>query len=90
MSALLLAIEKAGTTDRAVARAVWDVTTRDGKTSVYNIADGLEALRAGEEINYSGASGSIEFDEEGMVPGRDFQLSEIRDGKDVVLQRLEF
>lgn len=91
MSALLLAIEKAGTTDRAaVARAVWDVTTGEGKTTVYNVADGLAALRAGEEINYSGASGSIEFDAEGMVLGRDFQLSEIQGGKDVVLQRLEF
>lgn len=74
----------------AVARAVWDVTTGEGKTTVYNVADGLDALRGGERINHSGASGSIEFDEEGMVLGRDFQLSEIRDGKDVVLQRLEF
>lgn len=91
ISSLLLAIEKAGTTDSlAVAKAVWDVTTGEGKEAVYNIADGLAALRAGKEINYSGASGSIEFDEEGMVLGRDFQLSEIRDGKDEVLLRLKF
>ena len=91
MSTLLLAIEKAGSTDRAaIAKAVWDVTTGEGKETVYNVADGLAALRAGKEINYSGASGSTEFDEEGMVLGRDFQLSEIKDGKDVVLERLEF
>lgn len=91
MSTLLLAIEKAGTTDRAaVAQAIWDVTTGEGKETVYNVADGLAALRAGKDINYSGASGSIEFDAEGMVKGRDFQLSEIQDGKDVVLERLEF
>jgi branched-chain amino acid transport system substrate-binding protein len=66
------------------------VTTGEGKETVYNVADGLAALRAGKEINYSGASGSTEFDEEGMVLGRDFQLSEIKDGKDVVLERLEF
>lgn len=90
MTALLLAVEKAGTTDSAaVAQAIWDVTTGDGKTTAYNLADGLGALRAGENINYSGASGSLEFDAEGSVLGRDFQLSEIRDGQDVVLQRLE-
>ncbi|MFT6302313.1 MAG: neutral amino acid transport system substrate-binding protein [Granulosicoccus sp.] len=91
MTTLLLAMEKAGATDGpSIAKAVWDVTTGDGKTAVYNLADGLAALRAGEEINYSGASGSIEFDEEGMVLGRDFQLSEIKGGKDVVIERLEF
>lgn len=91
MSVLLLAMEKAGTTDSAaVAQAIWDVTTGEGKKTVYNVADGLAAIRAGEEINYSGASGSIEFDAEGGVLGRDFQLSEIQDGKDVVIQRLEY
>ena len=91
MTTLLLAIEKAGTTDTAmVSKAIWDVTTGEGKASVHNLADGLAALRAGEEINYSGASSSLEFDAEGMVLGRDFQLSEILDGQDVVLERLEF
>lgn len=73
-----------------VSKAIWDVTTGEGKASVHNLADGLAALRAGEEINYSGASSSLEFDAEGMVLGRDFQLSEILDGQDVVLERLEF
>jgi branched-chain amino acid transport system substrate-binding protein len=91
MSVLLLAIEKAGTTETfKVAKAIWDVTTGSGKTTVYNVSDGLAALRAGEEINYSGASSSVEFDEDGMVMGRDFQLYEIRDSKDVVLEHLEF
>ncbi|MEM9782714.1 MAG: ABC transporter substrate-binding protein [Pseudomonadota bacterium] len=91
MSVLLLAIEKAGTTEtEAVARAIWEVTTGEGKTSITNVADGLAALRAGEEINFSGASSSLEFDDEGMVLGRDFQLSEIKDGEDVVISRLAF
>ncbi|GMG84004.1 ABC transporter substrate-binding protein [Paralimibaculum aggregatum] len=91
MSTLLLAIEKAGTTDTAaVAKAIWQVTTGEGKRTVYNVTDGLAAIRAGEEINYSGASSSIEFDAEGMVLGRDFQLAEIRGGEDVVLERLKF
>ena len=91
LSTLLLAIEKAGSTAGPdIAKALWEVTTGEGKTTVYNLEDGLTEMRAGKEINYSGASGSIEFDEEGMVLGRDFQLSEIRDGEDVVIERLEF
>jgi branched-chain amino acid transport system substrate-binding protein len=91
LSTLLLAIEAAGTTDTAaVSKAIWDVTTGDGKKTVYNVTDGLAAIRAGEAINYSGASSSVEFDAEGMVLGRDFQLAEIKDGKDVVIERLEF
>ncbi|WP_108881503.1 ABC transporter substrate-binding protein [Anderseniella sp. Alg231-50] len=91
MSVLLLAIEKAGSTDAdKVSKAIWEVTTGDGKETVYNVTEGLKAIRAGKEINYSGASSSIEFDKEGMVLGRDFQLAEIKDGKDVVIERLEF
>ena len=91
LSTLLLAIEAAGTTDTAkVAKAIWDVTTGEGKKTVTNVSDGLAAIRAGEAINYSGASSSVEFDAEGMVLGRDFQLAEIKDGKDVVIERLEF
>ncbi len=91
MSTLLLAVEKAGTTDTAaVAKAMFEVTTGTGKTEVFNVTDGLAALRAGDEINYSGASSSVEFDAEGMVLGRDFQLAEIQDGQDVVIERLEF
>jgi branched-chain amino acid transport system substrate-binding protein len=91
LSTLLLAIEAAGTTDTAaVSKAIWDVTTGDGKKTVYNVTDGLAAIRTGEAINYSGASSSVEFDDQGMVLGRDFQLAEIKDGKDVVIERLEF
>lgn len=91
MTTLLLAVEKAGTTDTAaVSKAMWDVTTGDGKEAVYNLADGLKAIRDGKEINYSGASSSVEFDKEGMVLGRDFQLAEIKDGNDVVIERLDF
>lgn len=91
MSVLALAIEKAGDTDPGkVAEAVWDVTSGEGKKTVYNVLDGLDALRAGEEINYSGASSAIEFNVEGQLLGRDIRLYEIRDGNDVVLSTLQF
>ena len=91
MSTLLMAVEKSGGTDTtAISKAMWEVTSGEGKKDVTNVADGLAAIRAGEAVNYSGASSSIEFDGEGMVKGRDFQLSKITDGKDVVIERLVY
>lgn len=90
MSVYLLAVEKAKTTDSVeVAKAVKAVTTGAGKQTVYNVTEGLAALRAGKEINFSGASSSVEFDERNQLKGRDFALWEIKDGKDNVLAYLE-
>lgn len=90
MSVLALAIEKAGDTDPLrVAEAVWDVSTGEGKKTVYNVIEGLEALRAGEEINYSGAGSAVEFDDEGQLRNRDVRLYEIKDGQDAVITTLQ-
>jgi branched-chain amino acid transport system substrate-binding protein len=44
--------------------AIADVSTAPGK-EVGGYADGLAALRAGEKINYQGASSDLEFDDKG-------------------------
>jgi branched-chain amino acid transport system substrate-binding protein len=89
MSTYLLAVEKAGTTESvAVAKAVHQITSQAGAETVYNVTDGLKALRAGKPINFSGASSSLNFDEQNQLKGRDFALWEIKDGKDVVLAYL--
>lgn len=90
MSVLLLAIEKAGTLEAAkVGAAIHAVTTGPGKTSVTNVVDGLKALRAGKEINFNGASSSVEFDAQNQLKSRAFQLAQIKDGADTVIARLE-
>ena len=91
MSVYLLAVEKAGTTaGPAVAKAVIDVTSAGaGKEVVFNVTDGLKALRAGKAISFSGASSSVKFDSRNQLKGRDFALWEIKGGKDVVLAYLD-
>ena len=89
MSTLLLAVEKAGTTDVAKVReAMFAICNPPGETVIDPI-EGLKAIRAGTEINYSGASSSVDFDQEGMIKSRDFVLWEIKDGKDLVIERIE-
>lgn len=68
---IALAIEQAGSADRAaVAQAVRKVATAPG----VEILPGewkkaRDAIAAGKDINYQGASGNHEFDENGDVPG---------------------
>lgn len=57
-----LAVEKSkATTGQAVADAVIQVSNPPG-TTVTTYADGLKALKAGQKINFDGASGNDDFD----------------------------
>jgi branched-chain amino acid transport system substrate-binding protein len=68
---LALAMEKAGSDDRAgIAAALKDVATAPGEVILPGEWEKAVALlKDGKDINYEGASGSIEFDENGDVPG---------------------
>ena len=69
--AIALAAEKAGSTDPSDIRdALRDVSNAPGAvvdSPPEGIAAALEAVGNGEDIDYSGASGSVEFDENGDV-----------------------
>ena len=63
-----LALEASGECDGAgVNSVIRDVS--DGGTAVSTFAEGRDALAAGDDINYEGASGPIVFDESGTVSG---------------------
>ncbi len=66
-----LAIEKAGSADRGlIPAALRDVANAPGIViRPGEWAKAKEAIAAGEDINYEGASGAIEFDENGDVAG---------------------
>lgn len=65
-----LAIESAGTTDaREWAKHVSRVSMAPGK-KVYTYAEGVAALRAGEDIDYEGVTGSYDYTDTGVVSGQ--------------------
>jgi branched-chain amino acid transport system substrate-binding protein len=68
---MALAIEKAGSTDkRAIADALMQVNDPAGEVVGPGEWEKAKALIAeGKPINYQGASGSVDFDEKGDVPG---------------------
>lgn len=68
---MALAIEKAGSTDgRAIADALMEVNDPDGEVILPTEWEKAKALIAeGRKINYQGASGPVDFDENGDVAG---------------------
>ncbi|MEM9047287.1 MAG: ABC transporter substrate-binding protein [Pseudomonadota bacterium] len=68
---MALAVEKAGSTDRSlIAAALREVATPPGEVILPGEWAKAKALiAAGTDINYEGATGSIDFDAAGDVPG---------------------
>ncbi|MGM0824466.1 MAG: ABC transporter substrate-binding protein [Pseudomonadota bacterium] len=66
-----LAIEQNGSAEReGLSEALRDVATAPGETILPGEWEkAVELIAQGEEINYEGASGSHEFDDNGDVPG---------------------
>jgi neutral amino acid transport system substrate-binding protein len=66
---LMLAAEAAGnTTGEAIKSKIRDVSGGSG-TEVTNPCEAMELIRQGEDINYQGASGNVDMDENGDVVG---------------------
>lgn len=78
---LALAIEAAGpgADNAAIAAKMRQVGNPPGKL-VFSFAEGQKLLKAGEKINYEGASGPLDFDEQGNVKAL-FKLSIVKNGK---------
>jgi len=79
---IALAIEQAGSTDRAaIAKAVRDVATGPGEVILPGEwTKAVEAIKAGKGVNYEGAVGTNDFDAAGDV-STVFLHTEIKDGK---------
>jgi len=83
--AVLLAIEKNGGERAGLDKALREVTSDGGEVILPGEWEkAKELIAAGTKINYEGASGSIDFDTNGDVPGSYDEVT-IRDGAIVVV-----
>ncbi len=64
-----LAIEAAGSTAASAWAEYVPIVAEGPGTVVYTYEEGIEALRNGEDIDYSGISGEMEYNETGVVSG---------------------
>lgn len=85
-----LAIEKAGSTDRAaIAKAIPMVASAPGETvRPGEWAKAKKLIAEGKDINYKGAAGDHEFDSNGDVPGV-YALFSVKDGKFVATEEMK-
>ena len=87
---IALAAQKAGSTDpKAIRDNLRDVANPPGEVILPGEwAKAVKLLADGEDINYEGASGSVDFDENGDVPGT-IGHWEIQDGKIVDVKLIQ-
>jgi ABC-type branched-subunit amino acid transport system substrate-binding protein len=81
LNLVALAIQAAGeATGEGIRRTMRPVANRPGKL-VSDAGEGIAELKRRQEIDYDGASGSCDFDENGDLVTKSFYVFEIRGGK---------
>ncbi len=86
-----LAAVAAGSSDgEAIAESIVDVTGPGGtKVTFEQLPEAVEALENGEDIDYEGASGPVDWDENGDLSRYIYDISEFKGGKLVKLDTVE-
>jgi branched-chain amino acid transport system substrate-binding protein len=78
---IALALEKNGGKKEGLSQAVRDVSSAPGEVILPGEwAKAVELIKAGTDINYEGASGPVEFDANGDVPGVAIEMT-VKGGK---------
>lgn len=78
---IALALEKNGGKKEGLSQAVRDVSSAPGEVVLPGEwAKAVELIKAGTDINYEGASGPVEFDANGDVPGVAIEMT-VKGGK---------
>jgi len=78
---LALAIEAAGEATGSGINARLHAVSGPPGTKVSSFAEGAKILRDGGEIDYEGAAGPINFDENGNIATANFRVSQVKDGE---------
>jgi ABC-type branched-subunit amino acid transport system substrate-binding protein len=77
----MLAIQKAGTRDRAKIRDALKDVSRVGRTfTPAQIGDAIQAIQAGQDVDYKGASGNVDLDDDGNIVS-DYIVWKVVNGK---------
>jgi ABC-type branched-subunit amino acid transport system substrate-binding protein len=76
------AVAAGSTEGDAIAAAIVDVTAPGGKKVTFEqLPEAIEALEAGEDIDYEGASGPVDWDENGDLSRYIYDISEFKGGE---------
>ena len=88
---IALAIEQAGSAESpAIAAELRAISAGGTQINVGEIARGLELIRQNADIDYEGASGSINFDANGDVASATYRVWKVENGAFVNLETITF
>jgi branched-chain amino acid transport system substrate-binding protein len=87
---IALALERAGDPSNGVKvrDALLDVSRGGTVFGPAQVGQALTAIRAGKDVDYTGASGTVDFDDHGDVLG-DYIIWKVADGKFITVGRVE-
>lgn len=83
---ILMAVAKAGGVSGTDIRDTVRTVSQDGGTTVEDAMTGIEAVLAGEKVDYTGASGPCDFNEIGDIIDANFRYEQVVDGKITLLK----
>jgi ABC-type branched-subunit amino acid transport system substrate-binding protein len=73
-----------------IVKQIQRVASPPGRTYTYlNLAEAIKALRAGKDINYEGAGGSDDLDQNGDLKSAIYNVFKYQDGKQVLLRQIK-
>ena len=89
---VVLANARAGENDGTAVRDNMREVANPGGTEITaeNLAEGVEMAAAGEEIQYSGASSGVDFDDNGDMQAVAYNVIQYQDGELTTLRTIEF
>jgi branched-chain amino acid transport system substrate-binding protein len=86
MMLIALAIEQAGEVSSTAIAAALKLVSADGEVVTgANIASALQKVRSGADINYEGAAGPVDFDDNGDVTA-DYEVWKVENGEIVTVE----
>ena len=83
---ILTTVAKAGGVNGTEIRDTIRSISQGGGTVVENATAGIEAVQAGEKVDYSGASGPCDFNDIGDIVDANFRYEQVVDGKITLLK----
>lgn len=73
-----------------IVKQIQRVSSPPGRTYTYlNLAQAIRDLRAGKDINYEGAGGSVDLDQNGDLKTAIYNFFSYKDGKQAVVRQLK-
>jgi branched-chain amino acid transport system substrate-binding protein len=90
MICILASVAAGSSKGSDIVKQIRRVSSTPGRTYTYlNLAAAIRAIKAGKDINYEGAGGPVDFDDNGDLRAALYNVYTYKDGKQSVIRQLK-